>query len=542
MLAILFGVSLAGCLDTVQHFVEGIGGPRYDQILMTPLDTEGWNTRGTVVVQVVYAEPVQIRMAASQLDGVASVSAEGVDEATLELPDGVWRVEVTLDGRLWRAFEPVRVDSTPPEPVGLVRTHDAPSGQVTLSAVLPPDTESVRIEDAATGAVVAQQLPHTLRGLPDGLHVFRVVVVDRAGLEYHATVQVWVGSALDLPDGRFSMGIVARYRNEVRLWDISDLSRYVDRSVAAAAAPDYLQASLSVTPDDPQVKRVANEVVSAGMTTGEAAFALFRWMVDELEYDEARLSESNLLTPRQTMEAGGGVCRDLAALYASLLRAAGVPARIVSGYIAGEVQGFHAWVEFYAGPIAAQSAWMPVDVSGIGLSSDPSDDAYSVDRALNAFGIQPADYLLLRRLPVSAEDSGWSTAISVNYTYQPGTDPVRLDRHVTDRVDGVPTDVNGKLCVNRQTLARQAITAGSDCSAAFSHVVPSFLLRTRRTIDYGVAVTNPGAGTEVTVVLSYPFEQHVQPNEVVYRFYGAQGNTAFSVDSASGKAQATRRY
>ncbi len=541
-ITLLLGVSLAGCLEGVQEFVEGLGGPRYEQILMTPLTTDGWNTDATVVVQVVHAEPVQVRIAASEIDGSDSRSADGVGEATLKLADGAWRVEVVLDGRLWRAFEPVRIDTTPPEPVGLARSHDAPDGTVVFSGRLPDDAVSVRVEDATTGLVLAKALPYTLTGLADGLHVYRVVVTDQAGLEYHATVQVWVGSALALPDGRFSMGIVAQYANEVRLWDISDLSRYVGRDAAAGAAPAYLGSSQTVTPGDPAVVKVVDRVVSPGMTSAEAAFALFRWLVDNLEYDEARLSESDLLTPRQTLDAGGGVCRDLAALYTSLLRAAGVPARIVSGYIAGEVQGFHAWVEFYAGATNGQAAWMPVDVSGIGVSSDPNDDPYSVDRALNAFGVQHADYLLLRRLPVEAEASGWSTAISVNYTYTPGTDPVRLDRHVTDRVDGVPTDVHGKLCVNRQTLQRQAITSGGDCGSAFTHVIPSFLLRTRRTIDYGVAVTNPGAGTEVTVVLSYPFATDVGPNDVAYLFYGAQGNTAFALDSESGKAQATRRY
>lgn len=541
-LAILLGVSMAGCLDGVQQFVEGLGGPRYEQILMTPLKIDGWNTDGRVVVQVVHTEPVQIRIAASGLEVDASVAADGVDEASLELPDGIWRVEVILDGRTWRAFEPVRVDTTAPEPLGLARSHDTPTGSVVLSARLPEDAVSVRVEDASTGAVVARALPHTLSGLADGLHVYRVIVTDQAGLQYHATVQVWVGTALNLPEGRFSMGVVARYSNEVRLWDVTDLSRYVDRGLAAAVAPDYLVGSSTVTPDDGRIRGIVDATVEPGMTTAEAAFALYRWLVDALEYDEARLSESNLLTPRQTVEAGGGVCRDLAALYTSLLRAAGVPARIVSGYIAGDVQGFHAWVEFYAGVVGGQEPWMPVDVSGIGLSSDPGDDAYSVDRALNAFGVQHPDYLLLRRLPVSAEGSGWSTAISVNYTYTPGTDPVRLDRHVTDRVDGVPTDVHGQLCVNRQTLQRQAIPAGADCGAAFTHVVPSFLLRTRRTIDYGVAVTNPGSGTEVTVVLSYPFPVDAEPNNVSYRFYGAQGNTAFVLDPGTGKAEATRRY
>src|SRR5205085_262029 len=80
---------------------------------------------------------------------------------------------------------------------------------------------------------------------------------------------------------------------------------------------------------------------------------------------EARLNATDLLDPAQTIANGGGVCRDLAALYVSLLRGDGIPARLVAGYLSGRVEGFHAWVEFYGGTGHGPSAWVPVDVSGI---------------------------------------------------------------------------------------------------------------------------------------------------------------------------------
>ncbi|MEQ4721608.1 transglutaminase family protein [Nonomuraea sp. B19D2] len=67
---------------------------------------------------------------------------------------------------------------------------------------------------------------------------------------------------------------------------------------------------------------------------------------------------------QEAWDLGQGVCQDMAHLTAALLRAAGLPARYVSGYLhprpsaeIGEpVEGqSHAWVEYWAGE------WLPLD-------------------------------------------------------------------------------------------------------------------------------------------------------------------------------------
>jgi transglutaminase-like putative cysteine protease len=67
---------------------------------------------------------------------------------------------------------------------------------------------------------------------------------------------------------------------------------------------------------------------------------------------------------QEAWDKGQGVCQDMAQLTVALLRAAGLPARYVSGYLHPDVHAepgrtavgqSHAWVEYWAG------SWIPLD-------------------------------------------------------------------------------------------------------------------------------------------------------------------------------------
>lgn len=65
----------------------------------------------------------------------------------------------------------------------------------------------------------------------------------------------------------------------------------------------------------------------------------------------------------EAVELGSGVCQDQAHVYLACCRAAGVPARYVSGYLytgaTGEVAS-HAWADAWLGP---EEGWLSVDVT-----------------------------------------------------------------------------------------------------------------------------------------------------------------------------------
>ena len=539
--------ALSGCADLGGLF----GGADY-QVRATYLEKPpAWNRDGRFEVQATPAALIEVH--AESTDGRV-VDESGQSGVVVELEDGTWDLSYKVGGRRWASFEGIRIDSTPPAIEGLTLVDNAPDGDYTLGAgARITGASEVTVTDLRDGHTVASSIPVKLNDLGDGLRIFLVTARDEAGNVQNATVQVRVGSAVDLPAGAYTFGVVARYTNQVQLWDLRNPDAYLGRAQAARAASGYLGDGYGVTPEDAAVKQVVAQVVTPDMNTMEAALALFRWMADNLEYDESRLDSDHLLLPRQVIGdaedpsgtdcsdpegtaadcdglvadgAGngvkGGICRDLAATYVSLLRAAGVPARLVSGYVGGEVNGFHAWVEFYAGSVAGQEPWVPVDVSPIdGLLRDAV--------VMQAFAIRLPDYLPLRPIPPDAERPGWSTALSVSYKWpQNSASPdVRFEKSVTDDFSIV-----GLLCFNPDTYARRTLD-GSQCGGEYTYQIDRFMLRSQRTIDYGIQVVRAARGTEVTAEVAFPFPAEVAPSQVDYQFYGKP----FTTDNQAGKAE-----
>ncbi|MDB5042515.1 MAG: transglutaminase protein [Candidatus Eremiobacteraeota bacterium] len=81
---------------------------------------------------------------------------------------------------------------------------------------------------------------------------------------------------------------------------------------------------------------------------------------DEFAYDKTTTSVH--ATVEESVRLRAGVCQDFAHVLIALCRRAGIPARYVSGYIAGGgetlgAEASHAWVEAYLGP----RGWIGID-------------------------------------------------------------------------------------------------------------------------------------------------------------------------------------
>jgi transglutaminase-like putative cysteine protease len=96
--------------------------------------------------------------------------------------------------------------------------------------------------------------------------------------------------------------------------------------------------------------------LAAGADPHAAAAALSDWVHDRVAYVPGVTGV--LTSAQEAWDEGRGVCQDMAQLTVALMRATGLPARYVSGYLhpdpsapTGEtVQGqSHAWVEYWAG-------------------------------------------------------------------------------------------------------------------------------------------------------------------------------------------------
>ncbi|MBV9794777.1 MAG: transglutaminase family protein [Actinobacteria bacterium] len=123
---------------------------------------------------------------------------------------------------------------------------------------------------------------------------------------------------------------------------------------AASSVLEYLAATPRTTMDDGVVAAVAGRV--AGADPAETASEIITWVREQVSYVPA--STGVQTTASEAWAAGQGVCQDMAHITVALLRAAGLPARYVSGYLHPDPKAepgqavagqSHAWAEYWTG-------------------------------------------------------------------------------------------------------------------------------------------------------------------------------------------------
>lgn len=159
---------------------------------------------------------------------------------------------------------------------------------------------------------------------------------------------------------------------------------YAAREVGPAAVPavlptdevTYLRASRYCEVEE--FSRIAEEVV--GERTGSAAArAVADWVSGHVEYVLGSSTVQD--SARSTFVARRGVCRDFAHLTATLLRAAGIPARCVSVYAPGlSPMDFHLVVE-----ALVEGRWLVLDATGLAPRAAMLRIATGMDAADTAF-------------------------------------------------------------------------------------------------------------------------------------------------------------
>jgi hypothetical protein len=121
---------------------------------------------------------------------------------------------------------------------------------------------------------------------------------------------------------------------------------------------DFLAADAIVQSDDPEVRRIAREVVGTETNTPTAARKLRDWVNQNMRFDLGIA----VAPASEVVRNRGGTCIAYSVLLASLLRAEGIPARIVMGYVyVAGIWGGHAWVEYRAG-----ESWVAIDAAVVG--------------------------------------------------------------------------------------------------------------------------------------------------------------------------------
>jgi len=119
----------------------------------------------------------------------------------------------------------------------------------------------------------------------------------------------------------------------------------------------FLQPSPLIESDDPAIVAQAREIVQGTPDSWEATRRVAQWVHDHLSYQIADSPSARL-----ALQTRRGDCGPHSTLTIAMLRAVGVPARLVGGLCYspsfGGSWGQHGWVEVYQGP---KSGWVPVD-------------------------------------------------------------------------------------------------------------------------------------------------------------------------------------
>lgn len=133
---------------------------------------------------------------------------------------------------------------------------------------------------------------------------------------------------------------------------------------------EFLGPNEYVQSDLPEIREIALSVVGGETNVLTAALKLERWVAENMTFDLgiALAPASELIKNKR------GTCLGYATLLAALARAAGIPSRIVLGYVyALGMFGGHAWTEVQVG-----EEWIPIDAAVVSAgTADPARIGFS---------------------------------------------------------------------------------------------------------------------------------------------------------------------
>ncbi len=125
---------------------------------------------------------------------------------------------------------------------------------------------------------------------------------------------------------------------------------------AAADHESWIKPDTTIPSNQPRFKTLAKRIVGTETNAARASEKIRAYVHRTIlpNTSVAMLRDAN-----EVLDSKEGLCRDYTALTATLMRAAGIPCRLISGvmYVDGAFF-YHAWVEAWTG-----QAWMPYDAT-----------------------------------------------------------------------------------------------------------------------------------------------------------------------------------
>jgi hypothetical protein len=136
----------------------------------------------------------------------------------------------------------------------------------------------------------------------------------------------------------------------------------------------YLRGSEGLIRVTPRVQALSQKLAGTGGDQHAVAIQFFRYIVDELMCGMVHYDQVHPDAPGDwVLESGWYDCQLGSALFVSMCRASGIPARILSGHMLYRLApGFHYWAEIWTGG----QGWIPFDFLNWDLSQGGRDAAW----------------------------------------------------------------------------------------------------------------------------------------------------------------------
>ncbi|MEJ2364745.1 MAG: transglutaminase domain-containing protein [Deltaproteobacteria bacterium] len=156
-------------------------------------------------------------------------------------------------------------------------------------------------------------------------------------------------------------------QNQTRLQQLQTGTSFPLDNVPSDVSP-YLSPTKQVQSDDPRIRKLAKELTQDVTTQFDAVQRILTWIVDNLRYVTPPAKYDALYG----LEARKGNCQNFSHLSAALMRAVGIPVRIVNGVTLNQPfnvsrkggvltfkmgQGRHSWIEVWFEDLG----WVPFD-------------------------------------------------------------------------------------------------------------------------------------------------------------------------------------
>lgn len=112
--------------------------------------------------------------------------------------------------------------------------------------------------------------------------------------------------------------------------------------------------------DEVELIKLSKFIVKDAKTEIEKVRAVYNYVVNNIEYDYDKINNINdnyVPDLGEILNLGKGICYDYASLFAGMLRAEGIPTKLVKGY-KDDLKQYHAWNEVFL-----EEEWHVIDTT-----------------------------------------------------------------------------------------------------------------------------------------------------------------------------------